>query len=217
VLTGFVEPVLFLLAFGFGIGQLISSVEVDNVPVSYAAFIAPALLASSAMNGAIFDSTYNVYFKMHYSKVYQGMLATSLGPLDVALGEIGWAVLRGGAYAMGFMAIAAGFGLVPTFGSTGDPRGTPDRLCLLVDRHVDHLLHVQLPPVELAHLLAAADVPVLRDVLSGEQLPEVTRPAVHRGGGHAACARSVDGALDIAGKTSASACWAMWPTSSRSP
>jgi len=113
VLTGFVEPVLFLLAFGFGIGQLISSVEVDNVPVSYAAFIAPALLASSAMNGAIFDSTYNVYFKMHYSKVYQGMLATSLGPLDVALGEIGWAVLRGGAYALGFMAIAAGFGLVP--------------------------------------------------------------------------------------------------------
>jgi len=113
VLTGFVEPVLFLIAFGFGIGQLVGGIEVDSERVSYAAFIAPALLASSAMNGAIFDSTYNVYFKMHYSKVYQGMLATSLGPLDVALGEICWAVLRGGAYALGFTVIAAGFGLVP--------------------------------------------------------------------------------------------------------
>lgn len=112
VLTGFVEPVLFLLAFGFGIGQLVPDIEIDGMQISYAAFIAPALLASSAMNGAIFDSTYNVYFKMHYSRVYQGMLATSLGPLDVALGEIGWAVLRGGVYAVGFMAVAGGFGLI---------------------------------------------------------------------------------------------------------
>lgn len=113
VLTGFVEPVLFLLAFGFGIGQLVGGIDVNDEQVGYAVFIAPALLASSAMNGAIFDSTYNVYFKMHYSRIYQGMLATSLGPLDVALGEIGWAVLRGGGYALGFMVIAGGFGLIP--------------------------------------------------------------------------------------------------------
>jgi lipooligosaccharide transport system permease protein len=113
VLTGFVEPVLFLVAFGFGIGALVGGVQIQGSQVSYAAFIAPALLASSAMNGAIFDSTYNVYFKMHYSRIYQGMLATSLGPLDVAIGEIGWAVLRGGAYALGFMVVAAGFGLIP--------------------------------------------------------------------------------------------------------
>ena len=112
VLTGFVEPVLFLLAFGFGIGQLVGGVDVNDDRIAYAVFIAPALLASSAMNGAIFDSTYNVYFKMHYSRIYQGMLATSLGPLDVALGEIGWAVLRGGAYALGFMVVAGGFGLI---------------------------------------------------------------------------------------------------------
>jgi lipooligosaccharide transport system permease protein len=114
-LTGFVEPVLFLLAFGFGIGGLLGGIESDGSQISYAAYIAPALLASSAMNGAIFDSTYNVYFKMHFGRIYQGMLATSLGPLDVALGEIGWAVLRGGVYAVGFMSVTAIFGLVPTW------------------------------------------------------------------------------------------------------
>ena len=114
-LTGFVEPVLFLLSFGFGIGSLVGGVQSGGSQISYAAFIAPALLASSAMNGAIFDSTYNVFFKMHFSRTYQGMLATSLGPLDVALGEIGWAVLRGGVYAVGFMSVTAVFGLIPSW------------------------------------------------------------------------------------------------------
>ena len=67
-------------------------------PISYMAFIAPALLASSAMNGAIYDSTNNVFFKLRYAKLYDSMLATSLGPLDVAIGEISWALIRGGLY-----------------------------------------------------------------------------------------------------------------------
>ena len=113
VLSGFVEPVLYLLAFGFGIGQLIGNLE-DGLgrPVSYATFIAPALLATSAMNGAVYDSTWNVFFKMHFGKIYQVMLSSSLGPMDVALGEIGWALLRGVAYSLGFMAIVTPLGLV---------------------------------------------------------------------------------------------------------
>ena len=113
VASGFVEPVFYLLAFGYGIGQLIGGVTgPDGQPVSYAAFIAPALLATSAMNGAIYDSTWNVFFKMHHAKLYQGMLSTSLGALDVALGEIGWALLRGLAYAIGFFAIVSPLGLI---------------------------------------------------------------------------------------------------------
>jgi lipooligosaccharide transport system permease protein len=116
VFSGFFEPVFYLLAFGFGIGQLIGQVAgPDGALVSYAAFIAPALLASSAMNGAIYDSTWNVFFKMHFAKLYQGMLSTSLGPLDVALGEISWALLRGLAYAIGFMAVVAPLGLIPSW------------------------------------------------------------------------------------------------------
>ena len=115
VATGFLEPVLYLVSFGFGVGKLIGKIEVaPGHFVSYAAFIAPALLATSAMNGAIYDATWNVFFKLRFDRVYQGMLATSLGPLDVALGEIGWALLRGMLYAIAFMSILGGVGLITT-------------------------------------------------------------------------------------------------------
>ena len=113
IVSGFVEPVLYLMAFGFGIGQLIGDIQDGNGnPVSYAAYIAPALLATSAMNGALYDATWNVFFKMHFGKVYQVMLSSSLGPIDFALGEISWALIRGATYSVGFMAIVAPLGLV---------------------------------------------------------------------------------------------------------
>jgi lipooligosaccharide transport system permease protein len=63
------------------------------------------------MNGAIYDSTWNVFFKMNYSKLYQSMLATSLGPLDIAFGEILLALARGGVYAAGFLIVMTVLGL----------------------------------------------------------------------------------------------------------
>ena len=112
ILSGFFEPVFYLLSFGYGVGQLIGEIEYAGELIPYIAFIAPALLATSAMNGAIYDSTWNVFFKMRYARTYQGMLSTSLGPLDVALGVIGWALLRGFAYAIGFMVIVTPLGIV---------------------------------------------------------------------------------------------------------
>jgi lipooligosaccharide transport system permease protein len=114
VVSGFVEPVLFLLSFGYGLKDLVGDITVAGQPVGYVAFIAPALLATSAMNGAIYDSTMNVYFKLKHDRLYHGMLATSLGPMDVALGEISWALLRGLSYSIGFMAIVAPLGLIPS-------------------------------------------------------------------------------------------------------
>lgn len=112
VLSGFFEPVFYLLSLGIGFGALVGSVQTSTgQEVPYAAFIAPALLAVSAMNGAVYDSTWNVFFKLNYSKLYQGMLTTSLGPLDVALGEIFLALLRGAMYALGFMVVMQLFGL----------------------------------------------------------------------------------------------------------
>jgi len=114
VISGFVEPVLFLLSFGYGLKDLVGDITVAGQPIGYVAFIAPALLATSAMNGAIYDSTMNVYFKLKHDRIYHGMLATSLGPMDVALGEISWALLRGLSYAIGFMAIVTPLGLIPS-------------------------------------------------------------------------------------------------------
>ena len=113
VLTGVLEPVFYLLALGIGLGSFIGGgvVDANGNSIPYAAYIAPALLAVSAMNGAIYDSTWNVFFKMHFGKLYQGMLATSLGPLDVALGEISLALLRGAAYGTTFLLVMQALGL----------------------------------------------------------------------------------------------------------
>ncbi|WP_290062848.1 ABC transporter permease [Amycolatopsis solani] len=115
-LSGAAEPFLYLLAFQLGFGTLVSEVAgPDGRPMSYVAFVAPALLATSAMNGAVFESTYNLFFKLRYAKLYDAMLATPIGPLDVALGEIGWAITRGGLYAVAFLAIAAAMGLLASW------------------------------------------------------------------------------------------------------
>ena len=115
VISGFFEPVLYLLSFGYGIGELVGNISTSTGEVSYAAYIAPGLLATSAMNGAMFDSTWNVFFKLNESRLYKAMLATSLGPLDVALGEIAWALMRGGIYATAFTVVLAGLGLVTSW------------------------------------------------------------------------------------------------------
>lgn len=115
MVSGFFEPVLYLVSMGVGLGALVGTVVgPGGREISYAAYIAPALLAVSAMNGAVYDSTWNVFFKMNFAKLYQGMLYTSLGPLDVAIGEIFLALLRGALYATGFTAVMGLMGLLTT-------------------------------------------------------------------------------------------------------
>jgi lipooligosaccharide transport system permease protein len=111
--SGFFEPVFYLIAMGQGLGSMVGALPgPDGSPISYAAFIAPGLLAASAMNGAVFDSTFNVFFKLKYGRLYDAMLATPLGPVDIALGEIAWALIRGGIYALGFLTVMGAFGLL---------------------------------------------------------------------------------------------------------
>jgi lipooligosaccharide transport system permease protein len=111
--SGFVEPVFYLFAIDVGLGRLVGDVAgPDGDPVSYAAFAAPALLAASAMNGAVYESTFGIFFKMRWGRIYDGMLATPLTPTDVAMGEIGWSQLRGLAYACAFMIVMTVMGLV---------------------------------------------------------------------------------------------------------
>jgi lipooligosaccharide transport system permease protein len=110
-LSGFFEPVFYLFAIGIGIGQLAGDVEVAGIPVEYTAFVAPAMLAASAMNGAVFEST-NLFFKLRYGKIYDGVLATPLEAKDVATGEIAWALGRGALYSAAFLVVMAVMGLV---------------------------------------------------------------------------------------------------------
>ena len=106
--SGIAEPLFYLLSIGVGIGHLVGNVT----GVSYAAFVAPALLATSSMNGAIFDSTFNVFFLLKYAKVYEATLATPMRPQDVALGQIIWALLRGALYSLAFTLVMLVMGLL---------------------------------------------------------------------------------------------------------
>ncbi len=111
--SGAFEPLFYLLSVGFGIGSMIGTIAgPDGQAIPYQAFVAPALLASSAMNGAIVEVTYNVFAKLRWEKVYDAVLATPLGVGDIALGEIGWALIRGVIYSIGFVAVMIPLGLV---------------------------------------------------------------------------------------------------------
>ena len=113
ILSGFFEPLFYLLSIGFGLGALIGTIPgPGGQPIPYQLFVAPALLASSAMNGAISESTFNFFFKLNYNKTFIAILATPLSPGDVALGELAWALIRGGLYAIGFMIVMVVLGLV---------------------------------------------------------------------------------------------------------
>jgi lipooligosaccharide transport system permease protein len=116
LVSGFFEPVFYLYSLGIGLGALVGPVTLpDGSTVPYATFVAPALLASSAMNGAVFDTTGNVFFKLKYAKLYDSVLATPLGPRDVAVAEVSWALLRGTAYAAAFLLVMVVAGAVSSW------------------------------------------------------------------------------------------------------
>jgi lipooligosaccharide transport system permease protein len=113
IVSGFFEPLFYLLGIGFGLGALIGTIPgPGGQEISYQLFVAPALLATAAMNGAISESTFNFFFKLNYNKTFASILSTPLSPGDIALGELGWALIRGGLYSIGFLGIMAVFGLI---------------------------------------------------------------------------------------------------------
>ena len=111
VFSGFFEPLFYLLSIRIGMNELVGDVTFGGEPISYAEFVAPALMASSAMTGAVYDSTMNVFFKLKYARLYDAVLATPMSPADVALGEIGWAVARGSLYSAAFLGTMAALGM----------------------------------------------------------------------------------------------------------
>ena len=79
-LTGFLEPVFYLFSIGIGVGQLIDTFEFRGEVIPYAHFVAPAMLAASAFNGAMLDSTYHVFFKLRPFVIDWGAVPPDVGP-----------------------------------------------------------------------------------------------------------------------------------------
>ncbi len=110
--SGFFEPVFYLFGLGVGVGALVDDLAYDGRSVPYREFVAPALLAAAAMNGAVYESTINIFAKLKWGRVYEGVLATPLGVRDVALGELIYALMRGALYAIAFAVVMLLLGLV---------------------------------------------------------------------------------------------------------
>jgi len=112
LLSGFFEPLLYLFSIGIGVGSLISKLPLsDGRMVDYRVFVAPAMLASSAMSGALSESTFNFFGKMKFMRLYDGVLATPVRPMEVAFGELLWAMSRGSLYSAAFLVIMVLMGL----------------------------------------------------------------------------------------------------------
>jgi lipooligosaccharide transport system permease protein len=113
--SGFLEPVFYLLSIGVGVGALVGDVPGPGGRlVDYDQFVAPAMMAAAAMNGCVFDTTIGFFLKYKYAHTYDGMLATPLGVDDVVRGELAWALIRAALHAAVFLATMWALGLTPS-------------------------------------------------------------------------------------------------------
>jgi lipooligosaccharide transport system permease protein len=112
MVTGLLEPILYLFSIGVGVGTLVGDLRLPGGEViGYAEFVAPAMLASSAMTGALSETTFNFFGKMKFMKLYDGILATPVRPMEIAFGELAWAMIRGSLYAAAFLVVMVLMGL----------------------------------------------------------------------------------------------------------
>lgn len=116
VFSTVLTPVLYLGALGVGLGSLVnrSAGAAQLGGASYLAFLAPGVLAATAMQVAAVESTFPVMSARKWLKTYHAMTASPLGVLDVALGHLAWMAARVGLAAVAFLAAMALFGLVHT-------------------------------------------------------------------------------------------------------
>ncbi|WXG47111.1 MAG: ABC transporter permease [Candidatus Atabeyarchaeum deiterrae] len=113
----FLEPVLYLVAMGFGFGNLVPG-GVEGVP--YILFIAPAVVAIAVMNSAFFETTYGSFVRMTYQKTFDAITATPLTLEEVITGEMVFAAFKGMVYGTIVLVMVTGLGLlglVPLFAS----------------------------------------------------------------------------------------------------
>ena len=113
----FVDPLFYLVAMGFGLGTYVG--HINGVP--YRDFIAPGLIASSAMWAASFECTYNVYIRMHEYHLYDAVLSTPVEAQDVVAGDLVWSSIRAAIYSTVFLVVVTAFGLIHSWWALAIP------------------------------------------------------------------------------------------------
>ena len=179
MVSGFFEPVFYLFSIGIGLGALVGDVAgPDGNLISYTTFVAPALMAASAMNGTVIETTFNIFFKLRFSNTYEGILTTPMSPRDIAIGEIGWALFRGALYATAFVVVMAVMGAHPfVVGLRRDWGRHPHRIRVRGSRAGGDDLHAVMAGLRPRPTGDNADVPILGDLLSPGRVP-ASSPAI---------------------------------------
>jgi lipooligosaccharide transport system permease protein len=108
----FIEPLLYLIAFGVGMSGLVGKIHYQGFEISYVRFIAPALIGVSIMYNAFFETTYASFVRMYYQKTFDAMVATPLSIEEVITGEIVWGATKSLISAAIMMVVIGFFGLI---------------------------------------------------------------------------------------------------------
>lgn len=111
-LPPFLEPILYIAAFGLGLGSLIDSISYQGLKLSYVGFIAPALIAVSIMNSSFFETTYSSFVRMYYLKTFDATMSAPVSVDEVTTGEIVWGASRSLIAAAIMLAVLSAFGLL---------------------------------------------------------------------------------------------------------
>jgi len=119
LLPPMLEPILYFLAFGAGLGVLVGRLRWQGQEVSYLEFIAPGLVAISVMFSAVFETSYGSFVRMYYQKTFDAILATPLTLEDVLVGEILWGATKSVLSALAMGAVIALFGVLAWPSSLG--------------------------------------------------------------------------------------------------
>jgi lipooligosaccharide transport system permease protein len=114
LLSSMVEPVMYLLSIGIGVGMLVGSVP--GVDVRYAAFVAPAILATTAMNTAMNQTSFGVFSRIKNERTYDAIVPTPVSVTDIALGEVLSAMIYGVLSSTSFVLVMAVLGLISSPG-----------------------------------------------------------------------------------------------------
>ena len=106
------EPLLYVAAFGLGLGGLIGAIAWHGARLTYLEYLAPGIVGAGVMNAAFFETTYASFVRMHYQKTFDGILATPLSLEEIVTGEILWGATRAVVTAAAMLAALAPFGLL---------------------------------------------------------------------------------------------------------
>lgn len=112
-----VEPTVYLLAFGFGIGALVSKVG----GLDYVQYVGTGTVATAVMFASVFTTMFGTFVKREYQHTYDAILAAPVDTEELVTAEVLWVALRAGVYGSVPLAVAMAFGLSPSWGMLAVP------------------------------------------------------------------------------------------------